>query len=155
VLDERCCGSRPLGPDHPVGRTVLDGLSCVGQNAEYILSHNILSHDIPQLKAIASNLAVLPKPAIDTLHFSPLVYPVNLHRWLVRNYQLVQNSVIWVIRSFPLVKITYIIDIAGVRLSHIRCVHIDLEIKGLKRKFGKNGGECAESVLFAICPILL
>lgn len=76
-----------------VSRSVLEDFNEFGRNAEYIIGHNILSHDIPKLKELTSELAVLSKPAIDTLYLSPLAFPANPYHRLVKNYQLVRDSV--------------------------------------------------------------
>ena len=76
-----------------VNRKVLEEFNEFGREAEYLLGHNILAHDIPKLKELAPDLAVLAKPAIDTLYLSPLAYPANPYHRLVKNYQLVRDSV--------------------------------------------------------------
>ena len=80
----------------PVGRSVsqsvLEEFNEFGRSAEYIIGHNILAHDIPKLQELAPDLAVLAKPAIDTLYLSPLAYPANPYHRLVKNYQLVRDS---------------------------------------------------------------
>lgn len=77
----------------PVSAKVLEEFNEFGREAEYLLGHNILSHDIPRLKALKPDLAVLRKPAIDTLYLSPLAFPANPYHRLVKNYQLVRDSV--------------------------------------------------------------
>jgi len=62
-------------------------------DAQYILGHNILAHDIPQLRAYDSSLKLLEKPLIDTLYLSPLVFPENPYHRLVKDYQLVRDSI--------------------------------------------------------------
>lgn len=77
----------------PVSRTVLAELDGFGRDADSLLGHNILHHDIPKLKAAAPDLGILAKPAIDTLYLSPLAYPRNPYHRLVKDYQLVRDSV--------------------------------------------------------------
>lgn len=76
-----------------VSKNVLAEFNDFGRDAKYLLGHNILSHDIPKLKELAPDLGVLAKPAIDTLYLSPLAYPANPYHRLVKNYQLVRDSV--------------------------------------------------------------
>ncbi len=64
-----------------------------GRSAQFILGHNILSYDIPRLRQIDPYLQLLKKPAIDTLYLSPLAFPANPYHRLVKNYQLVRDSV--------------------------------------------------------------
>ena len=45
------------------------------QNAEFILGHNLLGHDLRVLESIAPELNLLHKPVIDTLYLSPLAFP--------------------------------------------------------------------------------
>ena len=80
-------------PGRPVNQKILEKFNAFGQEADYILGHNILSHDIPQLKQAAPFLKVLQKPAIDTLYLSPLAFPANPYHRLVKDYQIVRDSV--------------------------------------------------------------
>jgi ATP-dependent DNA helicase RecQ len=76
----------------PLSPSVLLDLETFGGSAEYLLGHNILSHDIPKLKELAPDLDILSKPAIDTLYLSPLAYPANPYHRLVKDYKLVRDS---------------------------------------------------------------
>lgn len=80
-------------PGRLVSRQVLEEFDAFGQEADYILGHNIISHDIPHLMQAVPALAVLQKQAIDTLYLSPLAYPANPYHRLVKDYQLVRDSV--------------------------------------------------------------
>ena len=82
------------GPGRPVDRRTLDSFDSFASVATCILGHNILNHDIPRLKQLAPSLQLLQKPAIDTLFLSPLAFPANPYHRLVKNYQLVRDSVI-------------------------------------------------------------
>lgn len=77
----------------PVDRRTLKKLDTFGRNADYILGHNIVTHDIPKLKEVDPELGIVQKPAIDTLYLSPLAYPANPYHRLVKNYKLVRDSV--------------------------------------------------------------
>ncbi len=61
--------------------------------AEFVLGHNILSHDLPCLHERAPTLAILQKPVVDTLYLSPLAFPENPYHRLVKNYQIVRDSI--------------------------------------------------------------
>ena len=76
----------------PVTREALTDLNRFAGEAEFLLGHNILSHDLPHLRAIAPELPLFAKSAIDTLYLSPLAFPANPYHRLVKNYQLVRDS---------------------------------------------------------------
>jgi ATP-dependent DNA helicase RecQ len=82
-----------LPPGRKIGSQQLQDFAEFGAAATYILGHNILSHDIPRLRQIAPHLAILRKPAIDTLYLSPLAFPANPYHRLVKNYQIVRDSI--------------------------------------------------------------
>ncbi len=67
-------------------------LDAFGRDAEYILGHNIISHDLPFLQAQATDLDLLKRPLIDTLYLSPLAFPRNPYHRLVKDYKLVRAS---------------------------------------------------------------
>lgn len=90
VLGENVFRS-PVGK--PLGMSVLDELEQFARDATFLLGHNILAHDIPKLKELAPDRRFLAKPAIDTLYLSPLAYPANPYHRLVKDYQLVRDSV--------------------------------------------------------------
>jgi len=73
-------------------RQVLAELDTFAQAAPYLLGHNILHHDLPMCRAAAPTLALLAKPAIDTLLLSPLAFPENPYHRLVKDYKLVRDS---------------------------------------------------------------
>lgn len=76
-----------------IGAPQLRDFAEFGAAAEFILGHNILSHDLPRLREIAPALAILKKPAIDTLYLSPLAFPANPYHRLVKDYQIVRDSI--------------------------------------------------------------
>ncbi|MGR9052453.1 MAG: RecQ family ATP-dependent DNA helicase, partial [Gammaproteobacteria bacterium] len=63
------------------------------EDANFLLGHNILRHDLQVCRAIAPGLAFLDKPVIDTLFLSPLAFPENPYHRLVKDYKLVRDSV--------------------------------------------------------------
>lgn len=67
----------------------LDSFGC---EAEYLLGHNLLRHDLPVLRALAPSLRFLTKPVVDTLYLSPLAFPQNPYHRLVKDYKLVRDT---------------------------------------------------------------
>ena len=56
------------------------GVSC-------LVGHNLIAHDLPQLKACNPGLKLLERPAVDTLMLSPLAFPQNPYHRLIKHYQ--------------------------------------------------------------------
>ncbi|MBU1568668.1 MAG: RecQ family ATP-dependent DNA helicase [Proteobacteria bacterium] len=81
------------GSGQKVDHHLLDAFDSFATGATCILGHNIINHDIPKLKHLAPSLQLLKKPAIDTLFLSPLAHPANPYHRLVKNYQLVRDSI--------------------------------------------------------------
>lgn len=73
----------PPGPLPDALRT-LDNLA---DSAMYLLGHNLIAFDLPQLRAAQPNLRLLSKDAIDTLRLNPLAFPRNPYHHLVKHYQ--------------------------------------------------------------------
>lgn len=82
-----------LAPGRPIGERHLREFAEFGASAQCILGHNILSHDIPRLRECAPFLQLLERPAVDTLYLSPLAFPKNPYHRLVKDYQIVRDSV--------------------------------------------------------------
>jgi len=74
----------------------LDGalrqLDRMAGGASFLLGHNLLTHDLPLLQAVAPDLALLRLPAIDTLRLSPLAFPQNPYHRLIKDYKLIRAS---------------------------------------------------------------
>ncbi|NOQ74046.1 MAG: RecQ family ATP-dependent DNA helicase [Crocinitomix sp.] len=60
--------------------------------AEYICGHNIIQHDIPELKKILCEEIFLGKKYIDTLLWSPLLFALNPYHKLVKGYKIVNEA---------------------------------------------------------------
>lgn len=73
-------------------RRVLAEFDRFSGEAEFILGHNLLGHDLPVCRALAPNHAFLNKPVVDTLYLSPLAFPENPYHRLVKNYKLVRDG---------------------------------------------------------------
>ncbi|MCW5621612.1 MAG: RecQ family ATP-dependent DNA helicase, partial [Burkholderiales bacterium] len=65
----------------------LNALDHLADGAAFILGHNLIAFDLPQLRAAQPNLRLLDKPAIDTLRLNPLAFPRNPYHHLVKHYQ--------------------------------------------------------------------
>ena len=55
--------------------------------AEFLLGHNLILFDLPHLAATMPSLALLHRPAVDTLWLNPLAFPRNPYHHLVKHYQ--------------------------------------------------------------------
>jgi ATP-dependent DNA helicase RecQ len=79
------------------GRFALDQalseLERFAADAELIVGHNLLGHDLPTLRARAPALRLLHRDIVDTLYLSPLAFPQNPYHRLVKDYKLVRDSV--------------------------------------------------------------
>jgi ATP-dependent DNA helicase RecQ len=73
--------------------STLEELDAFSRDARFVLGHNILNHDIPRLQQITPFLQLFSKPRIDTLFLSPLAYPANPYHRLIKNYQIVRDSI--------------------------------------------------------------
>ncbi|MFT3850783.1 MAG: RecQ family ATP-dependent DNA helicase [Propionivibrio sp.] len=74
---------------YPPGQLVaaLDALDALADGAAFLLGHNLLAFDLPQLRAAQPNLRLFGKPVIDTLRLNPLAFPKNPYHHLVKHYQ--------------------------------------------------------------------
>ena len=76
-----------------IDRNTLADLDVFARDARFVLGHNILNHDLPRLRRLAPDLRILATPRIDTLFLSPLAYPANPYHRLIKNYQIVRDSI--------------------------------------------------------------
>ena len=60
--------------------------------AEYICGHNIIAHDIPELKKICGAEIFEGKKYLDTLLWSPFLFAGNPNHKLVKGYKIVNES---------------------------------------------------------------
>jgi len=74
-------------------KDAIDALDRFSVGADYVLGHNLISHDLPLLAKQFPQLDLLTKPVIDTLYLSPLAFPENPYHRLVKNYKLVRQSI--------------------------------------------------------------
>ena len=74
-------------------QTALKKLDSFASEAEFVLGHNLLGHDLPVLETLAPNLRLLHIPVVDTLYLSPLAFPENPYHRLVKDYKLVRDSI--------------------------------------------------------------
>ncbi len=68
-------------------------LEAFATDAELVLGHNLLGHDLHALRAREPALALLGRRVVDTLFLSPLAFPENPYHRLVKDYKLVRDSV--------------------------------------------------------------
>ncbi|MFW5443961.1 MAG: RecQ family ATP-dependent DNA helicase [Methylococcaceae bacterium] len=71
---------------------VLKDFDTFAKDAQYLLGHNIILHDLPLCHAINPQLAIFDKPVIDTLFLSPLAFPENPYHRLIKGYKLLRDS---------------------------------------------------------------
>ena len=65
----------------------LNKLDALAEGAAFLLGHNIIAFDLPQLEAVKPDLRLLSVPAVDTLRLNPLAFPRNPYHHLVKHYQ--------------------------------------------------------------------
>lgn len=70
----------------------IQALDDLGRNADYVLGHNILDHDLPLLKKSLPALHLHTLPVIDTLFLSPVAFPENPYHRLVKDYRLLSTA---------------------------------------------------------------
>lgn len=68
-------------------KAALKNLDDFCSGADFIVGHNILDFDLPQLAGADPALALLQKAPIDTLRLNPLAFPRNPYHRLVKHYQ--------------------------------------------------------------------
>ncbi|MBD9529805.1 hypothetical protein [Paracoccus sp. PAR01] len=64
----------------------LNRLERLAAEADYLLGHNIIRHDLPHLAAMRPRLANLAQRPIDTLWLNPLAFPRNPYHHLVKHH---------------------------------------------------------------------
>jgi ATP-dependent DNA helicase RecQ len=67
-------------------------LTRLSSQAECLLGHNLIRHDIPVLRQHLPGLHLFRLPVIDTLILSPICFPENPYHRLVKDYKLVRES---------------------------------------------------------------
>ena len=86
-------GVRGDGPDKVVFPAegsldqCLKKLDALAEGAAFVLGHNLIRFDLPQLAALRPGLQLLYLPAVDTLWLNPLAHPRNPYHHLVKHYQ--------------------------------------------------------------------
>ena len=71
---------------------VVRALDDLSRNADYVLGHNILGHDLPLLQKKFPELHLHRLPVIDTLYLSPVAFPENPYHHLVKDYRLLSTA---------------------------------------------------------------
>ena len=67
--------------------TALAKLDDLADGADFLLGHNLIDFDLPELQAANPDLRLLRLPAVDTLRLNPLAFPRNPYHHLVKHYQ--------------------------------------------------------------------
>ena len=65
----------------------LKKLDALAEGAAFVLGHNLIRFDLPQLAAYRPDMTLLALPALDTLCLNPLAHPKNPSHHLVKQYQ--------------------------------------------------------------------
>ena len=60
-------------------------LDALAHGAAFLLGHNLIAFDLPQLEAAKPDLRLLRVPAVDTLRLNPLAFPRNPYHHLVKH----------------------------------------------------------------------
>jgi len=73
----------------------IEQLNNMAAKAQFVLGHNIISHDLPWLyiqkeHKTLTHLSTLP--VIDTLFLSPLAFPKNPYHRLLKDYKIISDS---------------------------------------------------------------
>lgn len=79
--------------DQRIDQSTLAELDHFADEAEILMGHNLLGHDLLILREQFPQLALLKKPVVDTLYLSPLAFPENPYHHLVKDYKLVKDSI--------------------------------------------------------------
>ena len=67
--------------------SALTKLDDLADGADFLLGHNLIAFDLPQLQAVSPGLRLLRLPKVDTLRLNPLAFPRNPYHHLVKHYQ--------------------------------------------------------------------
>lgn len=89
----------------------LDALDRLADDAPFVLGHNVIAFDRPQLRGVRPDLRLLSKPAIDTLWLNPLAFPRNPYHHLVKHYQ--DGSLLGNRRNDPLLDAGLALQVFG------------------------------------------
>ncbi|GAK54821.1 ATP-dependent DNA helicase, RecQ family [Candidatus Vecturithrix granuli] len=71
---------------------ILHELDQFAAQADFVLGHNLIGHDLVILQSLYPHLKLLDLPVIDTLYLSPLAFPQNPYHHLVKDYKLVRSA---------------------------------------------------------------
>lgn len=72
--------------------SALNKISEMAKNANCLIGHNILNHDLPILREFDATLNIFNLPIIDTLQLSPLAFPKNPYHRLLKDYKLIRSE---------------------------------------------------------------
>ena len=72
------CGSNFSRQGRFEQQAALAELDAFAADADFLLGHNLLGHDLPCLRTLSPGLDLLRLPVIDSLYLSPLAFPADL-----------------------------------------------------------------------------
>jgi ATP-dependent DNA helicase RecQ len=81
-----CGGDRVIRSQKRHVEAALDQFEAALTEAEFLIGHNILRHDLPHLAAARPRLVRLANAPIDTLWLNPLAFPRNPYHRLIKHY---------------------------------------------------------------------
>ncbi|MBL0391588.1 RecQ family ATP-dependent DNA helicase [Ramlibacter monticola] len=97
---------------------VASRVNAVAGGARVLVGHNLLRHDLPQLRRQYPGLACLDLPVIDTLEWSALAFPTNPYHRLVKGYKLVSDT-----RNDPLKDARITLDLLREEVEAFAAMH--------------------------------
>ncbi len=113
IVGTRYLHERPRGrPDRALAR--LDELC---GDADWIVGHNVIGHDLVILREHRPGLGLLQRPVIDTLYLSTLVFVEHPYHSLVKDYKLVPSS-----RNSPVADAWYTARLLGDIVDKLRAL---------------------------------
>lgn len=112
------CGSRYFH-EHLKGPAdrALSRLDQFCSDADWVVGHNVIDHDLRFLRNYRPGLALLQKPVIDTLYLSTLVFVEHPYHALVKDYKLVPSS-----RNHPVPDARYTAKLLGDIVEKLRAL---------------------------------
>jgi ATP-dependent DNA helicase RecQ len=98
----------------------LRSLDNLTDSASYVLGHNLIAFDLPQLRAVQPDLRLLGKDAIDTLRLNPLAFPRNPYHHLVKHYQ--DGNLLGNCRNDPLLDAELALQVFADQVANLKAM---------------------------------
>lgn len=122
-------------------RKTLASLDEFSKDADYILGHNIINHDLLLAENIYPEAHFLKLPVIDTLFLSPLAFPENPYHKLIKDYQIVRTGKSDPVKDAKLSRSIFIDQIKAFKLR----INSDTELLSFY-SYAFKGSEIREKV---------